>query len=888
MFPKLPRYSYLFFLTSLLFVLFGGTKIFAQTLKTSGSNGDWMSLTWSPAGNPTPDNNVDLRHTVTIQEGSVVHINDLVITNNGKITVNGTLILNGSLSMENNGSEFSMGPNAVVIIYGDFIAANKVDVDLSSYLIIHGDFIKTGADKQGNFNVNDGNIFIFGEVSGWENFGNCNDGETYDGTTPEETGTCDYGDETDYEDNYENFPEEIKELENCLATDVVENQTVCEGESATFSITEMDNVTYQWQIKDDNGSWQNAESTTSFFTINNTNFAISGTQVRVVLRPTDLNCRIAISNTATLTVNQNLGAIGSISGPSEICADTNELSYSLPEADGALNYSWTLPPGWTILSGGNTNIINVQVGNAASSGTIKAEVRGSCDVQVSLLEVQVQSIGTWTGTEDSNWNNPANWSCNTLPTLETNVVIQENIGSGNYPRVSGGSNALTKDLLIETGATFTITGNWLRISGNVQNNGVLEVISGNVSFEGTAAQTIPSGTFADNRIENLQIDNASGVTSEGSLEITGILKIAAGNFQTGDSLTLISSAEKTALIDGSGLGEVIGTVNMQRYLDVAFGYKYFSTPFQNSVVGDFEPFLELSDATSGFPHVYRYEENRTLNDTAFATGWQAYDDPENILEVGEGYAFNFGANTDEKLVEISGEVNNGNFSRNLENNKGEYTKGFHLIGNPYPSPIDWDAIDGWQKTNIEDGIYFFTAGETQYTGTYTSYVNGVSSTNGNSSNIIPSMQGFFVKVTDPAEGASKVTGSLSISNKARVTDFDQQFLKTREREEKPLLRLTAAYETAAKKDAMVLYFSANAGKDFNKEMDAHKIMNTDASVPNFYILSKDKINLSIKALAFPESGSQEKIPLGIKAGKAGKMQISLADLQKFRRTGIFI
>src|SRR5690606_10299861 len=117
----------------------------------------------------------------------------------------------------------------------------------------------------------------------------------------------------------------------------------------------------------------------------------------------------------------------------------------------------------------------------------------------------------------------------------------------------------------------------------------------------------------------------------------------------------------------------------------------------------------------------------------------------------------------------------------------EFTRGFHLIGNPYPSPIDWNASEGWTKLNVENGIYFFTAGTTQYTGTYTSYVNGISSTDGKSSNIIPSMQGFFVKVTNPAAGASKVTGSLSINNKARVNDFSQQFLKTREAEERSLL-----------------------------------------------------------------------------------------------------
>jgi hypothetical protein len=93
------------------------------------------------------------------------------------------------------------------------------------------------------------------------------------------------------------------------------------------------------------------------------------------------------------------------------------------------------------------------------------------------------------------------------------------------------------------------------------------------------------------------------------------------------------------------------------------------------------------------------------------------------------------------------------------------------------------------------------------------------------------------------------------------------------------LRLTASYDGIIKKDGMVIYFSENSAMSFNKEMDAHKLLNTDKSVPNLYSLSEDKVNSSIKALPFPESGSYEKIPLGITAGKSGKMTLNLSKLQ---------
>ena len=722
-------------------------------------------------------------------------VDNVFYNNSSKLTITGTLIVNNDFYIDQNNASLELGEGARLIVYGNFIANNKVNITLQkdSYLFVFGDFSKGGAPNQDVIIIDNAKIYILGNGNNWgENLTSCSG--TYNGTTSNVNDTCDFGNEEAYENNQDEFPDDLIEQLNCYDLSDISDQPVCEGAMATFTVSSIPDVKYEWQEKNGDADWITVGSDSNIYTTLNTSIEDNGKLYRVIVRPTGNNpsCNISISRKVSLSV---------------------------------------------------------------------------------------QPWGIWKGEVDTNWNNKNNWSCNTLPTLETNVIIPENLVSGNYPLVSAGNNALAKDLIIETGAIVTVTDNWLRIAGVVQNSGSFNAVTGSISFEGTAAQSIPSETFDNNQIENLQIYNTSGVTLEGTLEITGILKITSGAFNTGNSLTLISSAEKTALIDGSGIGEVTGTVTMQRYLDPAYGYKYFSSPFSETKAGDFTDI----DFTADFPNFYRYDENRSLvlgenrND---ATGWEAITDPISTLNNMEGYALNFGANNNPTLVELTGVVNNGSYTRVLENNNREYTRGFHLIGNPYPSPIDWNSNEGWDKTNIEDGIYFFTAGETQYTGTYTSYINGISSTDGKSSGIIPSMQGFFVKVTDPAEGVSKVTGSLGITNKARVTDFAQEFLKTREQEEKPLLRLTAAFEGAGNKDAMVVYFSANYGTKFNKGTDAHKLMNTDASVPNLYSLSEDNINLSINALPFPGLGSYEKIPLGIKAENSGRMHIELADLQK--------
>jgi gliding motility-associated-like protein len=63
-----------------------------------------------------------------------------------------------------------------------------------------------------------------------------------------------------------------------------------------------------------------------------------------------------------------------ISGIPVACANTNS-EYSVPALAGA-TYNWTVPPGWTINSGANSNIINVTPG--LTSGTITVNEKNSC------------------------------------------------------------------------------------------------------------------------------------------------------------------------------------------------------------------------------------------------------------------------------------------------------------------------------------------------------------------------------------------------------------------------------------------------------------------------------------------------------------------------------
>jgi hypothetical protein len=355
----------------------------------------------------------------------------------------------------------------------------------------------------------------------------------------------------------------------------------------------------------------------------------------------------------------------------------------------------------------------------------------------------------------------------------------------------------------------------------------------------------------------LIINNTSGVTLEGTLTVTRSVLASSGNLATGGYLTLASTATQTAYIDGTGSGQVIGNVTMQRYLPSGFGYRYISSPFQTAQVNELSDEVNLA---AGFPPVYRYDENRT------SSGWVSYVNPSSILNPLQGYAVNFGIVAAPLTFDITDTVNNGSFTTTLYNHDYTYTRGMNLVGNPYPSAIDWDATSGWTKTNIDDAVYFFSPSDTdQYVGTYNSYVNGESS-DSIVSNIIPSMQGFFIHVSN---GSFPVSGTFGLNNSVRINDMSQPFSKSQSKGDHSVIRLTAAFSTdLTASDPMLVYIDDMSTELFDSKFDGLKLFNTDLKVPNIYSISSDNQRLSINALP-SITEPWLRIPLGLKANTEG-------------------
>lgn len=606
-------------------------------------------------------------------------------------------------------------------------------------------------------------------------------------------------------------------------------------------------VTYNWSYT---GSGHTIHGTGNSVTIDFSSDASSGT---LSVTATN-NCGTSAPRTTAITVPS-----AAFSYPSTPYCQ-NEINPDPVLNPGSTAGTFSSAAGIVFVSNltGTIDLLSSISGNYTVTNSINVP---GCGTITSTSPVTISGL-SWTGSSGTDWNSTGNWSCSHVPFPTTNVVVPN---VANKPQLTGGSAGTVNNITIETGSSLIISGNTLNLTGTISNNGTVDATNGTISYNGSAPQSIGASLFNTNTVRNLTVNNTAGVSLLGPLNITGIVDVQAGALATNGFLTLVSSASHTALIAGSGTANVTGNVTMQRFIPSAYGYKYISSPFQSATVNGLGDDIDLG---ATWPSLYRYNESNTT------TGWESYLTTTDLLNPLEGYAANFGSSALPLTADITGVVNNGPLSVTLYNHNNPYTLGYNLVGNPYPSPIDWDAISGWTKINIDDALYYFKASTTdEFGGTYSTYINGISS-DGQASAIIPSMQGFFVHVTD---GAYTVTGTLGLNNSVRVTDFTTSFMKSGEKDQPPFLRIAAAFEDIPlSTDPLTFYYDEKAGPAFDSHLDALKLLNTDYSVPSLYTFTAEGKKLSIHAL--PETEDTLRIiPLGLKTNIDGNIVFKLID-----------
>ena len=370
----------------------------------------------------------------------------------------------------------------------------------------------------------------------------------------------------------------------------------------------------------------------------------------------------------------------------------------------------------------------------------------------------------------------------------------------------------------------------------------------------TDATTIP--TNLHKKIEVSAGDElvVSGNVTASELEIqpAGKITINQGVSLNSSVVSLLSSSSGTGTLLDNGTLSVVNA-RVQQYLPQGRNW-YIASP-----------------VTAGNAAVLNTgAEVRTYNELT-----KNWDLATGALTTGKGYVSVSASGSGTSNVEFSGVLNTGEVLVPLTRS-GSVKPGFNLVGNPYPSYLDWTLVSAanpdvsttmWFRTKTNTNAYTFS--------TYNALGNVAVANNANTTvtKYIPPMQAFWVRVN-----ADKTSTNFSMTNDMRShADLSGNIFKVLADKQK-ILRLQIS--NGVNSDETVIYFNENASNDFDR-YDSNKMSNANAAIPEIFTTT-DNQQLVINGMKTMEGDVE--IPLGFSTGEANLFKIKTTEMGSFDDT----
>lgn len=361
-----------------------------------------------------------------------------------------------------------------------------------------------------------------------------------------------------------------------------------------------------------------------------------------------------------------------------------------------------------------------------------------------------------------------------------------------------GSGALslgTNGLVINSGSTVTASSTKSISDGTVTNNGIL-----NVTSDGALSMSALTNSATG------AVNITGSLTVEGTLSNSGTLIIKSN--ATGTGSLIHSSSGVSATVERY----VVGHANV-----AADGWHLMGSPVATFDINgsSFDP--------GANDDLYSWDEatNTWLNHKA--------GNPTQIVP-GTGYLVAY-ENTATKS--FTGNLNVSNVSVSGLTHNASQGKGWHLLGNPFASALEWNKTGGsWALTNIAATAKVWNSGSKAYDDI-------------DANGIIPAAQGFFVQVNE------STTGSLTIPAAARAHSGTAWYKSTT-----PRILLSASPADGSSKQESQIRIEPEATTGFDFYHDSRFL---EGYAPKFYSVSGGEM-LSTNALPQLQDGTS--IPFG--------------------------
>ena len=276
----------------------------------------------------------------------------------------------------------------------------------------------------------------------------------------------------------------------------------------------------------------------------------------------------ANSNTNSFTVDATRPTVtlSSPNGTSGSTSSTTPLAFTATFFEPVTGFiassitvtNGTVSSGPTVSSGNSyTFSVTPTTAGTATSVTVAANAAqdaagngNTASATYSLTYVAPVTLLTWNGSVNQDWNTPANWTPNQVPTAGTDVLIPTGVRF--YPLVPA-TGAATRTLTLQSATMLTQSAGTLTVTGNLTSSGVIAKSAGTIAVTGDLSNT---GTLTqsggDITVAGSLTNNSSGTLNQtaGTVAVTGNLT-NNGTFATGAGTVLLGGGASTSAILGS-------------------------------------------------------------------------------------------------------------------------------------------------------------------------------------------------------------------------------------------------------------------------------------------------------------------------------------------------
>ena len=517
-----------------------------------------------------------------------------------------------------------------------------------------------------------------------------------------------------------------------------------------------------------------------------------------------------------------------------------------------------------------------------------------CDISLATAATK-----TWL-TSGANWSTlSTNWSPTGFPVAGDDVIIP----TGKTILITGSVNC--RDITINgTGAIdFSGSGNLnvyrnLYNSTSPQNDYAFDGLSGTVTFKGVSGNDVDGNITGTSFIYKVVVDKFTttkkvSLVNTANLYVRYSLSLKKGDIdarQGHAKLTLDAIDNggnwQTAYIDSVGSGKVIGKISCRQIVFEAYKtYHYLCSPVKDTnqtywSTSMLEPFTDQTDVYNSYtypggtiPDFVYYDESvadpgasGSLAESRY--GWNGVNpltSNSGRVSKSQGVCARFAPFAPGGAVspiQWTGIPNDGDITTPtiVYTNNSEDPDGLNFIGNPYPAPIDWQAV--YNDIAEFPILYAFHTDGSEYTG---SLLIWDAANNGNSTlpdSRIAIGQGFFIQANNTS------SSSFTWKNSYRIAGVDPTFWRQSVVQNAIDIKLGGVNN----RDLTLIHFGEYNNTDKLPIKNASKFLNPQNSI---YSIDGDQYNT---ASNFPFPQTETIIPIGIKIDENGSYFFEAANV----------